>query len=267
MPFLRKWIYSGSVIEAEEYFAIRTPKSIKWCEIGNKPLRGKKRSFTSEEQQKINNRNAVKHLWRLLNSNFQPNDIFVTNDFREEPLRTNGEPDEEQVKKYIEKYTRKLRLIYKKAGIEFKYIWVIEKATEQGKIRIHFHMLLPKISLDAIESCWSEGGCTLRRLDATRDYKGIANYLSKDPTLGMNHKKRWGQSKNLVQPKIDSRKIQYPGGPIKPPPGYKEIIDRSYWSDITGLIRYVRYVRMDGIDIAGRILQDAREAPDSINTE
>jgi hypothetical protein len=263
---MRKWIDSGQIIEAEEYFAIRTPKSIKWPEIGKKPLRSKNRYITTEEQKKLNNRNAVKHLERLVTGNFKPPDFFLTLDLREIPLLPNGEPDEETVKKLIEKFYRKLRKIYLKAKVEFKYIWVIEKATLDGPKRIHAHMLIPKFSLDAIAACWTFGGCTIRRLDISDDFKELADYLSKDPTLGMNHKKRWGGSKNLIQPKISCKKIQYPGGPIKPPKGYKEIIDRAYWSDITGLIRYVRYIRIDGFDIAGRILKDTGTGLDQISS-
>ncbi len=267
MPFLRKWIYSGNVIEAAEYFSIRTPKSISWPEIGKRPLRGKNRQLTSEQQQKLNNRNAVNHCCRIMNCNFGPRDIFETLDLAFIPLLPDGEPDEDAVKKVIlPKYTRKLRTVYRKAGVEFKYMYVIEVATEQGPVRMHIHMLLPKFSFDAVVECWTFGGCTIRRLDSTRDYKGIANYLSKDPTLGVDHKKRWGGSKNLVQPKIDCKTIQFPGGYIKAPKGYKAIIDRPYVSDVTGLSRYVRFVKMDGVDFSGQIMQ-SRAGPDPIPIE
>lgn len=264
MPFVRKWIQAGPVLEAEEYFAIRTPKSIRWTEIGKRPLRGKNRSPTPEQQRKLNNRNAVKHLSRLINANFSKKDIFVTLDFREIPELPDGEPDIEELKKRMGRGLRKLRKIYKDAGVTFRYIWVIEQATEQGKKRPHIHLLLPRFSLDAIVGTWDYGGCTISTLDATKDFKGIAAYLSKDPTLGVNHKKRWGASKNIVQPKVDVRKIEYPGGEIRTPKGFKEIVDKSYWSDITGLIRYVRYIRIDGDDFGHRLLKDARGAPEEI---
>lgn len=264
MPFLRKWIYSGSVIEATEYYSIRTPKSISWPNIGKRPLRGKNNSITTEQQQKLNNRNAVNHLCRILSGNFVPQDFFVTLDLKVVPLLPSGEPDEKAIKNIIAKYTRKLRPLFQKAGVEFKYVWVIEKATEEKAVRPHIHMVLPKFSADILMECWTFGGFTIRRLDSTRDYRGIANYLSKDPTLGVDHKKRWGGSKNLIQPKIDCRKIQYPGGPIKAPKGFKEVIDRSYVSDVTGLIRYVRYVKMDGTDFSEQIFTGARAGPDPI---
>lgn len=264
MPYVRKWIKSGPVIEAEEYFCIRTPKHLRRLEIGERARRSKNRSPTTEQQKKLNNRNSVKHLCRLINANYGRRDLFVTNDFQDIPLLPDGEPDLEELKNRVGKYLRKLRKIYKDAGVTFKYIWVIEQATEQGRKRPHVHLLLPRISLDAVADAWEYGGCTPRRLDATKDFKGIAAYLSKDPTLGMNHKKRWGASQNLEQPKEDCRKIEYPGGPIRAPKGFKEIVDKAYWSDITGLIRYVRYIRIDGDDFGRCVLKDARGAPDEI---
>jgi hypothetical protein len=263
LPFLRKWIKTQNVIEAAEYFTIRVPKSIRWPEeIGKRPLRGKNRHITSEQQQKMNNRHAVLHFGRVMNNNFGPEDFFITNDLRDVPFLPNGEPDEDAVKDYIAKYTRKLRTCYRKAGATFKYLWVIEKETEQKKVRIHVHMLLPSFSADDVMSCWTFGGCTIRRLDCNNDYKGIANYLSKDPTLGVDHKKRWGGSKNLKQPDIPPpKKIQYPGGQIKPPKGYKLVVDRAYVSDITGLSRYVRFVRMGGADIAEPLFLNPRAGP------
>lgn len=265
MPYLRKWIYSGNVIEAAEYYSIRIPKSIKWDNFGTRPLRGKNHHITPEQMQKLNNRNAVVHLCRIMNMNFGPSDIFLTNDLREVPLLPNGELDETELKKYIAKFTRKLRKEYKKAETTFKYIWVIEKETDEGPVRPHVHMLLPKFSFDKIVDAWDFGGCTIRRLDCNRDYKGIANYLSKDPTLGVNHKKRWGASKNIEQPSIPPpKKIQYPGGPVKVPKGYKQIIDRAYWSDVTGLSRYIRFVKMGGEDFTGWIVKGGRAGPDPI---
>lgn len=261
--YLRKWIKTANVIEAEEYFTLRIPKSIQWPEeLGKRPLRGKNRSITSEQQKKLNNRNAVLHFGRVLNNNFGPSDFFTTFEFRSVPLLENGEPDEDAVKDCIAKCTRKLRTQYRKVGVTFKYIWVIEKETEEKKVKIHVHMLFPEFSADAILKCWTFGGVTIRRLDCNRDYKGIANYLSKDPTLGVNHKKRWGGSKNLIQPEIPPpKKIKYPGGPIKAPKGYKLIVDRSYSSDITGMSRYVRFVKMGGADIAEPLFLSPHAGP------
>ena len=269
MPYLRKWILSGNVIEAAEYYSWRTPKtlagSFTW-NLGKKSLRGKNRRITAEQQRKLNNRNSVMHACRVMNNNFGPDDTFATLDLRVIPLLRDGALDEEYIKKeYIAKFNRWLRKEYRDAGVEYKYFWVIEKETPEGPVRPHVHVLLPKFSFDAIVKCWPFGGVTIRRLDTNRDYKGIADYLSKDPTLGTNHKKRWGASKNLRQPEIPpAKRIVYPGGYIKPPKGYKEIIDRSYWSDITGMSRYVRFVKMDGMDISGVEVNRGRAGPDPI---
>ena len=234
--------------------------------LGKRPMRGKNRMATPEQQKKLNTRNAVMHVCRVMNNNFHPEDIFFTGDLREIPHLPDGTWDIDYIKREcIPKFTRAMRKEYRRAGVEFKYIWVIEQEAPDGPVRPHVHMLLPAFSFDAIVKHWTFGGAVIRRLDTNRDYKGIADYLSKDPTLGVNHKKRWGGSKNLRQPEIPpARKIVYPGGEIKPPKGYKEIIDRAYWSDITGMSRYIRYVRMDGMDVAEGEVLHGRAGPDPI---
>lgn len=253
---MRKRIKAGSVLEIAEYYTLRVPKSIQWPDIGKKLIRGKNRSVSSEKQRKLNSRHAALRLGRLINANFSMGDVFATFDFNAEPLFPTGECDMDAVIGMMQKLIRKLRREYKKAGVTFKYIAVIEKATEQGKKRVHIHMFVPSMSWDVIKSCWAEGGTTLRGLDATKDYKKIANYLSKDPTLGTNHKKRWYQSKNLTKPQETVRQINHPGDYIKTPPGYKEMDERVYWSDDSGLYRYIRYVKVDGADFARQIIKD-----------
>ena len=268
MPYMRKRILSGSVLEIAEYYTLRTPRGIGRLELGEHPLRGKNHKITTSQQQKINNRNAVLRLGRLINANFGPFDLFITTDYAVEPVLPNGESDESQALKDQQKFIRRLREKYRRAGGEnFRYIAVIEKATEKSRKRIHHHIFLPKMSMDAAVSCWDLGGLNIRRLDAAKDYRALANYLSKDPTLGSEHRKRWTQSKNLKKPVVKVRRIIYPGDYIEPPQGYKQIIDRSYWSDITGMSRYIRYVKMDGTDMAGQVLHGTRTGPDPIPWE
>lgn len=268
MPFLRKRIISGNVIEVIEYFSLRVPNSVRWpAKFGEKAIRGKNRKISSEQQRKLNNRNAVNHLCRILNANFKPEDFFLTLDLATVPLLEDGEPDENAIKKLIAKYTRRLHAIYQKAGKDFRYVWVIEKETPEKPVRPHVHMIVPAACSDDIMDAWTFGGCAIRRLYANDDYRGIANYLSKDPTRGVGHKKRWGGSKNLVQPVCDCRKISRPGGPVKTPIGYKEIFERSYVSDVTGMYRYMRFVKMFEQDVSGYIITGARAGPDPIPIE
>lgn len=246
MPCFRKWVTSGNVTEAIEYFAIRTPKQFK-PDFGEKAIRSKNVNVTSEQQQKINNRNAVNYLCRLINANFKIGDLWLTFDFEVEPLLENGERDKDAVIAIMEKYHRKLRGLYKKSGLVFKRIYGIEVENIKGPVRMHVHEILPRFSADAVINCFVWGGVTLRTIDGNGDFIEFAQYLSKDPTLGTDNKKRYFPSKNLAKPKVKVKKIKYPGGQIKTPKGYKLIIDTPYVSDITGMIRYVRFVKY-GVD-------------------
>ena len=62
----------------------------------------------------------------------------------------------EEAKKHLEKYRRKLREKYRRAGAELKYICCIEVGSRGG---VHFHMIANRIEGgDAILSeCWPHG--------------------------------------------------------------------------------------------------------------
>ena len=259
MPYLRAEYQAGAVKEYEDYFSIRTP--------GKKIPRGKNRRFTSEQQQKLNNRNAVKKLTRIINANFFKNDIFATTDYEIEPLLPNGEVDMKKLKNDLRNFERRIKGYCKKNGLSPpKILAVIEQANERGRVRAHTHIILSKMSYDALRSLWSLGGIKIGPLDATREYKGLANYLSKDPTLGTNHQKRWSASQNLIIPKPKIRVIKRGERPPDPPKGFKEVMQREYTSDITGLIRYTRFIKINEADYARRILRNTDDELSEINS-
>lgn len=233
---LRAYIRSGPVLEIEEYQCIRPS--------GRGLPRGGNKNRSSEEQNTINDRNARKNLERLINANFGPGDIFATLDYRRRP-------EDGQEKKDIRNYIRRLDYAYQKAERELKYIYVTERETVKRKVRIHHHIILSAGDFDTIEKLWTLGGVTVRRLDATQGFRELANYLSKDPTLGRNGNKRWTGSRNLKKPEI--RKYIISGKRIaRTPKGYIKLFEQDYVSDTTGLIHVERYIRYGATDYGSR---------------
>ena len=71
MPYFEKITRSGRLLEVERYFATRD---------GRRLARGENRAESSEEMERLNERNARRKLMRLINANFSgaAGDLFVT---------------------------------------------------------------------------------------------------------------------------------------------------------------------------------------------
>lgn len=196
MPYREKKIYSGKMLEVEIYPISQKQK---------KQPRAKKIKETLPKQKKLNDKNAKKHLIRLINTNFTDEDLAVHLTYKEEELPQS----EEEARKDVANYLRRVKHYRKKNGLEhLKYIAVIEyKEKEEGKnVRLHHHIVMSGgVDRDKVEELWGKGRANADRLKADEfGYEGLARYISKDP----RGSKRWTQSKNLKQPTIrvsDSR--------------------------------------------------------------
>jgi hypothetical protein len=167
-----------------------------------KPCRGKKEKISSEAQKKLNVKNAEKKLNRLINTNFDENDIVVHGTYRDEEM-----PDtEEQVRKDINNYLRRIKTYREKNNLsELKYIYVIEckESKKTKKLRWHFHAVMSGMDRSAAEKIWGHGEWTnADRLQPNETgCEALAKYMSKDP----EGKKRWTQSRNLKKPEVKQK--------------------------------------------------------------
>lgn len=170
-----------------------------------KRVRAKKEKVTPEAMRRNNVRMARRKLRLLIDNNFTAGDFYVT-------LTFSDMPTVEEAKESIRKFNRKLRGLYKKEGLEFKYIYVVE-----GKKRIHFHMLINQgINLNPIlmKELWPHGytKIELYRGEA-EDAINLAKYFLKEKEMAVEKstqaelmKQKWVSSKNLEKPK-EERKI------------------------------------------------------------
>ena len=149
MPHVRVVCKAGKVVEVEEYYTRRALKKGLKREPNQKP--------TSEQQMKINEKNAVRDLTRILNTNFSETDYLVTCTYGcEEP------PTVEFAKKEWQKLIRNTRNLCKRKGEAFKYVHV----TEWKDKRIHHHMVMSIGSVDIREAkkLWKHGGVKIQVL-------------------------------------------------------------------------------------------------------
>lgn len=110
MPYVERVTRAGKTIEVERYFTSRYKKR------GMK--RGDKVRPTTEQQEKINTRQAERKLRILINANYGYGDYHLVLPY----IRKKGEPvrDREQMRRDIDAFLRECRKCYKKrrAGMQ-----------------------------------------------------------------------------------------------------------------------------------------------------
>lgn len=179
----------GLVIEYRKYMSCRRSPGEK---------RKKKEKQTTEEQWKVNFRNAVRKLTRKINTNFSPGDYHLVLDYKKECRPETWDDMYQDIRKFL----KSLRKELKKIGLELKYIRVMELGTKGAR---HHHMVINAIPPRILQQCWTKGRIKINPLDETGQYRDLAVYLLKFTDEAVKRKelkKRWDSSKNLVEPEI-----------------------------------------------------------------
>lgn len=163
----------------------------------SKRTRRRKEYLTPPKIQNLNDKNARRYFILLVKSNFSEGDIHLVLTYKKEKRPVTLEDGEHEVTKFL----RRLKTIYKKAGIsKVEYIYV----TEAGKngTNVHHHVLLKNVGIDRdiIENCWTSKGLgwadAKRIIESENGIENLAGYLQKDAA----GKKRWKNSKGMVRP-------------------------------------------------------------------
>ena len=141
MPYVERVTKAGNTIEIERYFTSRYKKK--------GISRGDKVKPTKEEQEKVNTRQAERKLRILINANYGYGDYHLVLDY----IRRKGQPDRtpEQMRQDIDVFLRECRKEYRKAGLEFKYIHVMEIGKKGAR---HHHLVVNKIDTEILQRCW-----------------------------------------------------------------------------------------------------------------
>lgn len=199
MPYVKRTTVAGKTVEVEYYYTSQYNK--KGCS------RSEKVKATPEQQKKVNTRQAERKLRILMNANFGMGDYHVVLDY----IRHKGEPDrtKEEMKKDIQVFLRECRKLYREAGIELKYIHVMEIGSKGAR---HHHLVMNKIDTEILQKAWYKAYAGHNRvkvfpLDDSGNYAKLAAYFIKysdkhleDGDSGKLQGKRWAASKNLVRP-------------------------------------------------------------------
>lgn len=193
-----KTIWSGDMLEVEAYPLFKTPINRK---------RAKKSNTSTESQKRLNDRNTIKHVTRLVHVNFTEKDLWTTWTYKNENLPT----DHKEAKKDMTNFIRRLRYWLSKQeaykDFELKYVYVTE-VDEDKKVRVHHHMITNFPDRDVMEDLWNGGGRSQTRRLQPDDmgFEGLVRYILKEKRSKKT--KRYTISRNMDQPDItiaDSR--------------------------------------------------------------
>lgn len=212
--FVRERTVTAGPFQASSIYT-RTFEQERRC----KEPRGRKKKVSKISQQNWNDRRRKRKAEFLIYENFKSGDYYLTLTYNNEFLPNDLKRAAADQRNMLGKLDR----LYKKAGIELKYIWFTSYQMDESEDyiqRIHHHVLvnaLPKVSgmgRDEVEHCWSRGGGkkakSLGRTEGqliqggSEGIKKVAVYLTNQEKW-KNHRwkrgqKRWSRSQNLKEP-------------------------------------------------------------------
>ena len=205
MPWISREWNCGNIIIVEKYFASRYGAKKEVVTVKGK---------TSSVQQTINDRRAMFRYSILANANFREGDYFITYTFGRGKLPESAS----ECKRVFNQYKRRLRAVYKKKGVDLKYIC----AFEHRDCRPHFHLLFNNEVNPAELPKWEYGTAHIELLDG-RKYHTIGEYFVKvayEDTVPKGKKMKFkgdlSSSRNLYRPEPKTKVLSSPNWSEQP---------------------------------------------------
>lgn len=138
----------------------------------------KKVKVSSPKQKALNDKRSRIYFEMLASTNFGREDYFVTTTYGDEHLPGSADDGDDNVKRFL----RRLSVIYKKAGVPFRYIFTTSYSSGRNggaPVRMHHHILLSGgVDRDTIEDVWRAKSDKPGRLG---DKLGFANVKKLQP--------------------------------------------------------------------------------------
>ena len=186
---MEEWMTQQLFKRTKTNYALKTIKAGEQLEVEIYPLFDKKEDIPKEgrikkdnrqAQGRLNDKNARKRVERLINANFDDNDLWCTFTYDDAHLPADGDID--AALKNVKKFIRRLNYKRKKFNLpNCKYIYVTEY-NPTAKIRWHHHIIMDGLlDRDAVEKTWNYGKRSqIRRLEKDENgLSGMANYIVK----------------------------------------------------------------------------------------
>lgn len=153
-----------------------------------------KKAVTSLAQMSVNARNALMKLLRLIEHNF-----VILRDFKG-GLDFFDNPTREEAQKRISVFHRRMHDLYRRYGLEYKYVYVPQWVTKTGRPakRLHTHMIFTGgVPFAEVVALWPWGRVHADPLQRDKNgFMGAAIYIWEH----LHGARRWIGSRNLVMP-------------------------------------------------------------------
>ncbi len=161
--------------------------------------RGPKRERAPEDIERQNKTNREKKVQRLILANFHEGDWHLVLKYKKE-LRPGSLAE---AKKQVQKFLADMRKAYKKAGYQFKYIYVTERG-KQGAC--HHHLIIEDIAEPDLNTkkmvlkFWEYGSKAFMPLYEDGEFENLAEYIVKKETKEEAEGCTYSRSRNLIVP-------------------------------------------------------------------
>lgn len=148
---------------------------------------------------KMNDKYSARYFQWLFFNNFEVGDYHLTLTFAPKYL-----PDSfDKAKREVDNFIKRLRRMYRKNGIELKYLLVYEG--RHSRSRLHWHMIInggKVVDRDSVEEIWKLGKANADRLrlQGEKVFFDLSGYLVKEKGKAEKNERSWSASQNLLRP-------------------------------------------------------------------
>jgi len=244
---MKRTLRSGKVIEKSQFF------------VGTrKPRADRRKGSSSAARMDVNMNLAVRRFARILNCNFDPDDILITLTYSDEHLPA----DYKEADRLIGLFLRRL----KRLGVDARGVWLTADKDKRGNAeRLHHHMiikgdgiqmrrdgekLIACVSGKKLEDIWGCGILHAEHLEQQDDYTPLAAYLVRQ-AVAVADAKKWHSSRGLEKPVIEEEIITDQADELRAPGG-AEVLEVGHYDQETGS-HYIRYIRRPKKAKEGRV--------------
>ena len=166
--------------------------------------RSQKQNKSPDVIEKQNERIRARNLQLLIAANFKEGDFHLTLTYRQDMRPA----DPEEAKQRLKTFEDRMRIEYKKRGLQFKWIHVTEIGSRGA---VHHHLVIENIqevnTTALVQKLWPYGHQNFSPLYTDGEFEQLADYLQKKESKERVKGCRYSHSRNLIIPKPKIEKI------------------------------------------------------------
>ena len=196
-------MYTRTILEGSGYQFIKNSYSSKSGAPGIG--RQKKRKRTPEDMERQNRSNRARHVQLLILGNFKEGWHITLTYAKDKRPKT-----PEEAKRNLQKFHRRMKTKFKKAGFEYKWLAVTEIGSKGA---VHHHLILEDIHTEdfttqkAVSECWAYQ-TYFSMLYEESSYEELGEYLAKKETKEDIPGCKVSHSRNLELPKRQKKRMR-----------------------------------------------------------